>query len=72
MMTCINVAEFVLISYFEKDRIMIERRRLKNVVIFIQAILSFVNLFSLYKNSRSSHLIKVLNTYRKTTVLKYT
>ena len=42
MMTCINVAEFVLISQLEKDHSMIESRRLKNVVIFIQTILSFV------------------------------
>ena len=42
MMTCINVAEFVLISLLKKDHGMIETRRLKNVVIFIQTILSFV------------------------------
>ena len=42
MMTCINAAEFVLISQLEKDHRMIETRRLKNVVIFIQTILSFV------------------------------
>ena len=30
MMTCINVAEFVLISSLEKDHSMIETRRLKN------------------------------------------
>ena len=41
-MTCINVDEFVLISYLEKDHSMIETRRLKNVVIFIETILSFV------------------------------
>ena len=42
MMTCINVSEFVLISKLEKDHSMIETCRLKNVVIFIQIILSFV------------------------------
>ena len=36
MMTCINVAEFVLISYLEKDHSVIETRGLKNIVIFIQ------------------------------------
>ena len=41
-MTCINVAEFVLISLLEKDHGMIKTRRLKNFVIFIQTILSFV------------------------------
>ena len=39
MMTCINAAEFVLISQLEKDHSMIEKRRLKNVVIFVQTIL---------------------------------
>ena len=39
MMTCINVAEFVLISQLEKDHSMTEKRRLKNVVIFVQTIL---------------------------------
>ena len=33
---------FLLISSLEKDHIMIETRRLKNVVIFFQTILSFV------------------------------
>ena len=42
MMTCINVAVFVLISKLEKNHSMIETRRLKNVVIFVQTILSFV------------------------------
>ena len=42
MMTCTNVAEFVLISYLEKYHSMIETLRLKNVAIFIQLILSFV------------------------------
>ena len=34
MMTCINVAVFVIISWLEKDHSMIETRRLKNVVIY--------------------------------------
>ena len=42
MMTCINVAEFALISELEKDHSMIETHRLKNVAIFVQTILSFV------------------------------
>ena len=41
MMTCMNVAEFVLISQLEKDHSMIETRCLKNVI-FIQTILSFM------------------------------
>ena len=38
----INITNFVLISSLEKDHSMIETLHLKNVVIFIQAILSFV------------------------------
>ena len=41
MMTCINVAVFVLISWLEKDHSMTETRRLKNVIV-VQTILSFV------------------------------
>ena len=37
-MTCINVAEFVLISELEEDHSMVETRCLKNAVIFIQTI----------------------------------
>ena len=36
------MTKFVLISQLEKDHSMIEMRRLKNIVIFIQTILSFV------------------------------
>ena len=42
MMTCINIAEFVLISWLEKEHSMIGTRRLKDVLIFVQTILSFV------------------------------
>ena len=38
MMSCINVAVFVLITQLEKDHSMIETLRLKNVVIFVQTI----------------------------------
>ena len=41
-MIYINISNFALISWLEKDRNMIETRRLKNVVIFIQTIFSFV------------------------------
>ena len=37
-----NIINFVLISLLEKDHSMIETRRLKNVVVFFQTILSFV------------------------------
>ena len=38
-MTYINITKFVLINQLEKDHSMIETRRLKNAVIFIQTIL---------------------------------
>ena len=38
-MTYINITEFILINQLEKDHSMIETRRLKNAVIFIQTIL---------------------------------
>ena len=38
----INITSFAIISQLEKDHSMIKTRRLKNVVIFFQAILSFV------------------------------
>ena len=41
-MIFINITNFVLIILLEKDHSMIETRRLKNVVIFIQTILNFV------------------------------
>ena len=41
-MIYMNITNFVLISQLEKDQSMTERRRLKNVVIFIEIILSFV------------------------------
>ena len=41
-MTCINITKFVLINYLKKGHSMIETRCLKNAVIFIQTVLSFV------------------------------
>ena len=42
IMTYINITKFVLINQLEKDHSMIEMRCLKNIVIFIQTIVSFV------------------------------
>ena len=39
----LNITNFVLISQLEKDDSMIETHCLKNVIIFIQTILSFVH-----------------------------
>ena len=53
---------FVLISLLEKDHSMIETRRLKNVVVFFQTILSFVlsrkniNIFLLLLLSSESYM----------------
>ena len=41
-MTYINITKFALINQLEKNHSVIETCRLKNVVIFIQTILSFV------------------------------
>ena len=41
-MIYINITNFILISELKKDHSMIETRRLKNVAIFIETILSFV------------------------------
>ena len=46
IMIYINITNFVLISYLEKDHSMIETSRLKNVVIFFQTILSFYEFLS--------------------------
>ena len=48
-MTYINLTKFVLINQLEKDHSMIETRRLKNVVIFIQTI--FYSIFTSVSNS---------------------
>ena len=45
IMIYINITNFVLISYLEKDHSMTETRRLKNVI-FFQTILSFYEFLS--------------------------
>ena len=42
IMIYINILKFVLINQLEKDQSIIETRRLKNIVVFIQTILNFV------------------------------
>ena len=42
IMNYINITKFLLINELEKDHSMVETRRLKNVVIFIEKVLSFV------------------------------
>ena len=57
-----NIISFVLISLLEKDHSMIETRRLKNVVVFFQTILSLVlsrkniNIFLLLLLSSESYM----------------
>ena len=41
-MTYIKITKLILINQLEIDHSMIEMRRLKNVVIFIETVLSFV------------------------------
>ena len=52
-MTYMNINKLVIINELEKDHGMIEARRLKKVVIFIQTVLSFVlssKIINIYKN----------------------
>ena len=65
MMTCINVAEFVLISQLEKDHSM---RCLTNVVIFIQTILSFVlsrKIINIYNDIARKYGNVIVKDFRK-------
>ena len=74
MMTCINVDEFVLISYLEKDHSMIETCRLKNVVIFIQTILSFVvstKIINIYNDIARKYGNLTVKDFRKYEKLKH-
>ena len=52
-MACINAAEFVVISFFEKDHSMIETCRLTNVTNFIQTIIRISNK-SITKSSKGN------------------
>ena len=52
-MTYINIAKFVLINELEKDHSMIETRRLKNIVIFIQKILHYIFFFCDQKTTKN-------------------
>ena len=56
IMIYINITNFVLISKLEKDHSMIETRRLKNVAIFLQAILSFVLSRKIIKQTKCFNL----------------
>ena len=74
MMSCINVPVSVLISYLEKDHSMIETRRLKNVVIFVQTILSFVlsrNIINIYNDIARKYENVTVKDFRKYEKLEY-
>ena len=74
MMSCINVAVFVLISSLEKDHSMIETRRLKNVVIFVQTILSFVlarKIINIYNDIARKYGNVTVKDFRKYEKLEY-
>ena len=73
-MTYINIVKFVLINQLEKDHSMIEMRRLKNAVIFIQAILSFVlsrKIINIYNNIARKHGNVTVKDFRKYEWLGY-
>ena len=73
-MTCINVAEFALISQLEKDHSMIETHPLKNVVIFIQTILSFMlsrKMINIYNDIARKYGNVTVKNFRKYEKLQY-
>ena len=73
-MIFINITNFVLIILLEKDHSMIETRRLKNVVIFIQTILSFVlsrKIVNIYNDFASKHGNITIKVFRKYEKLEY-
>ena len=67
-MTYINVTKFVLINSIEKDHSMIEMLRLKNIVIFIQTIFSFVlsrKVINIYNDIARKHGNVTVKDFRK-------
>ena len=73
-MIFINITNFVLIILLEKDHSMIETRRLKNVVIFIQTILSFVlsrKIVNIYNDIAQKYGIVTVKDFRKYEKLEY-
>ena len=67
-MTYINITKFVLINQLEKDHSMIETRCLKNVVIFIQTIVSFVlsrKIVSIYNDIAWKYGNVIVKDFRK-------
>ena len=60
IMIYINITSFALISKLEKDHSMIETRRLKNIAIFFQTILSFVLSRKIINNRFNLSIIKKL------------
>ena len=61
IMIYMNITNFVLISQLEKYHSMMERHRLKNVVIFFQTILSFV----LSRKTMIERSAKVVNIQKR-------
>ena len=73
-MAYINITKFVLINSLEKDHSMIETRRLKNVVIFIQTILSFVlsrKIINIYNDIARKYGNVTVKDFRKHEKLEY-
>ena len=57
-MTHINITKFVPINYLKKDHSMIEKRRLKNVIIFIQTLVRTILIINI--------LVFILKTFKLT------
>ena len=67
-MTYINITKFVLVNQLEKDHSMIETRCLKNIVIFIQTIVSFVlsrKIVSIYNDIAWKYGNVIVKDFRK-------
>ena len=73
-MIYINITNFVLISYLEKDHSMIETRCLKIVFIFLQTILSFVlsrKIINIYNDIARKYGNVMVKSFRKYGKLEY-
>ena len=73
-MTYIDITKLVLINYLGKDHSVIETRRLKNVVIFIQRILSFVlsrKIINIYNDIARKYGNVTVKDFRKYEKLEY-
>ena len=73
-MIYLNITKFVLINLLGKDHSMIETRRLKNVIIFIEKVLSFVlsrKIINIYNDIARKYGNVRVKDFRKCEKLEY-